>query len=204
VSAVSSPDRTAIERAVIDRSALQIDIDMQPEGVGQGSWLTSCFACLCCWSCWKEILWAMSGGAGQGYHRYEQPPTHEGQPVAAQGRQEHERSRLLHPPSKLALGQRCHRDLNEDPEKLMQQAGVPRFPNLSAKQSSDLSPSKKKGSLPDFGEACPTCLELYTPENPKITTKCGHHFHLACIYEWLERSQTCPMCYRPMNFEELE
>ena len=40
-------------------------------------------------------------------------------------------------------------------------------------------------------------------ENPKIWTACGHHFHLACIYEWLERKQTCPLCDTPMGFEEI-
>ncbi|KAM5567444.1 hypothetical protein ABKV19_015495 [Rosa sericea] len=52
-------------------------------------------------------------------------------------------------------------------------------------------------------EECPTCLEEYTPENPKITTKCSHHFHLACIYEWLERNQTCPVCSQVMSFNDL-
>ena len=45
-------------------------------------------------------------------------------------------------------------------------------------------------------DCCPTCLEEYTPDNPKIMTECGHHFHLACIYEWSERSNLCPMCSR--------
>lgn len=39
----------------------------------------------------------------------------------------------------------------------------------------------------------PSCAE-YTPENPKIMTKCSHHFHLGCIYEWMERSDSCPVC----------
>ena len=39
-------------------------------------------------------------------------------------------------------------------------------------------------------------------DNPKILTQCNHHFHLACIYEWLERSQTCPICSRQMSFDE--
>jgi len=34
----------------------------------------------------------------------------------------------------------------------------------------------------------------YDDENPKITTKCEHHFHLACILEWMERSDSCPVC----------
>ncbi|GKC68135.1 E3 ubiquitin protein ligase-like protein [Tanacetum coccineum] len=46
----------------------------------------------------------------------------------------------------------------------------------------------------DNEDVCPTCLEEYTLENPKIVTKCSHHFHLGCIYEWMERSDTCPMC----------
>ena len=45
---------------------------------------------------------------------------------------------------------------------------------------------------------CPTCLEAYTDSNPKVLTACGHHFHLPCIYEWLERSQACPICGREM------
>ncbi|GAU14027.1 hypothetical protein TSUD_168520, partial [Trifolium subterraneum] len=43
-------------------------------------------------------------------------------------------------------------------------------------------------------DVCPTCLEEYTEENPKIVTKCSHHYHLGCIYEWMERSDTCPVC----------
>lgn len=38
-----------------------------------------------------------------------------------------------------------------------------------------------------------SCAE-YTSENPKIMTKCSHHFHLGCIYEWMERSDSCPVC----------
>ncbi|GAB4857406.1 hypothetical protein Ancab_015315 [Ancistrocladus abbreviatus] len=41
---------------------------------------------------------------------------------------------------------------------------------------------------------CPICLEEYDEENPEILTKCEHHFHLACILEWMERSETCPVC----------
>ncbi|XAR51620.1 hypothetical protein NMG60_11006297 [Bertholletia excelsa] len=51
-------------------------------------------------------------------------------------------------------------------------------------------------------DVCPTCLEEYTPENPKIITKCSHHFHLGCIYEWMERSENCPVCGKVMAFDE--
>ncbi|XP_044507008.1 E3 ubiquitin-protein ligase At3g02290-like [Mangifera indica] len=51
-------------------------------------------------------------------------------------------------------------------------------------------------------DVCPTCLEEYTSENPKIVTKCSHHFHLGCIYEWMERSENCPVCGKVMAFDE--
>ncbi|MED6170900.1 hypothetical protein PIB30_035581 [Stylosanthes scabra] len=48
-------------------------------------------------------------------------------------------------------------------------------------------------------DACPICLEEYDAENPKLTTKCHHYFHLACILEWMERSETCPVCDQPQD-----
>ncbi|KAG9439178.1 hypothetical protein H6P81_019343 [Aristolochia fimbriata] len=51
-------------------------------------------------------------------------------------------------------------------------------------------------------DVCPTCLEEYTTENPKIVTQCAHHFHLGCIYEWMERSDSCPVCGKVMEFDE--
>lgn len=51
-------------------------------------------------------------------------------------------------------------------------------------------------------EECPTCLEEYDSENPKIVAACSHHFHLSCIYEWLERSKKCPICSRVLIFKE--
>ncbi|KAJ7944945.1 E3 ubiquitin-protein ligase [Quillaja saponaria] len=50
-------------------------------------------------------------------------------------------------------------------------------------------------------DVCPICLEEYDAENPKITTKCEHHFHLACILEWMERSEMCPVCDKDMVFD---
>ncbi|KAF8052398.1 hypothetical protein N665_1562s0009 [Sinapis alba] len=56
--------------------------------------------------------------------------------------------------------------------------------------------------MSDDEDVCPTCLEEYTSENPKIVTKCSHHFHLSCIYEWMERSENCPVCGKVMEFNE--
>lgn len=53
-------------------------------------------------------------------------------------------------------------------------------------------------------DVCPTCLEDYTLENPKIQLLCSHHFHLSCIYEWMERSDKCPFCGKVMLFTETQ
>ncbi|XP_042416860.1 uncharacterized protein LOC122005747 isoform X2 [Zingiber officinale] len=42
----------------------------------------------------------------------------------------------------------------------------------------------------------------YTPENPKIEGNYSHHFYLSCTYEWRERSDTCPVCGKEMQFCE--
>ncbi|KAF6157697.1 hypothetical protein GIB67_037270, partial [Kingdonia uniflora] len=41
----------------------------------------------------------------------------------------------------------------------------------------------------------------YDEENPRIITKCEHYFHLSCILEWMERSDTCPVCDQEMIFQ---
>ncbi|KAG5079824.1 hypothetical protein JHK86_003889 [Glycine max] len=65
--------------------------------------------------------------------------------------------------------------------------------------------SKRFGSVhsnSSDGDACPTCFEGYTEQNPMIITKCGHHFHLSCILEWQERRETCPICRKVVEFYE--
>jgi hypothetical protein len=39
-------------------------------------------------------------------------------------------------------------------------------------------------------------------DNPKIFTRCGHAFHMQCIYAWLERKNTCPLCESPMDLQD--
>uniref|UniRef100_A0A0C9RWB8 RING-type E3 ubiquitin transferase n=1 Tax=Wollemia nobilis TaxID=56998 RepID=A0A0C9RWB8_9CONI len=57
-------------------------------------------------------------------------------------------------------------------------------------------------ALADEEDVCPTCLEGYDKENPRIITKCEHNFHLGCILEWMERSDSCPICGQEMRFDE--
>ncbi|KAF5744383.1 RING-H2 finger B1A [Tripterygium wilfordii] len=66
-----------------------------------------------------------------------------------------------------------------------------------------VSPRKSKTSTLTVEEedACPICLEEYDEENPKLMTKCEHHFHLSCILEWMERSDSCPICDQEMKFD---
>ncbi|XWS23064.1 hypothetical protein CRYUN_Cryun29cG0089600 [Craigia yunnanensis] len=54
----------------------------------------------------------------------------------------------------------------------------------------------------DEEDVCPTCLEEYIAENPKIVLQCSHSYHLSCIYEWMERSENCPICDKMMIFIE--
>ncbi|KAK8522820.1 hypothetical protein V6N13_115766 [Hibiscus sabdariffa] len=51
-------------------------------------------------------------------------------------------------------------------------------------------------------DVCPTCLDEYDPENPRIVLQCSHSYHLGCIYEWMERSANCPICGKTMIFDE--
>ncbi|XP_066332926.1 probable E3 ubiquitin-protein ligase RHB1A [Miscanthus floridulus] len=55
----------------------------------------------------------------------------------------------------------------------------------------------------DEEDVCPICLEEYDEENPRSVTKCEHHFHLCCILEWMERSETCPVCDQVTLIDEM-
>jgi Ring finger domain len=52
-------------------------------------------------------------------------------------------------------------------------------------------------------DVCPTCLESYADENPRILPECGHDAHLQCILVWNERSGSkfCPVCACVLKFE---
>ncbi|XP_004510768.1 probable E3 ubiquitin-protein ligase RHB1A [Cicer arietinum] len=77
-------------------------------------------------------------------------------------------------------------------------------------KSAPISPSKAElwksneslALVTEEEDVCPICLEEYDVENPKSFTKCEHHFHLACILEWMERSDSCPICDQEMIFDE--
>lgn len=71
---------------------------------------------------------------------------------------------------------------------------VHEFPRLEEDEDEISKLKDAKSPVTEEEDVCPTCLEDYDLENPRIITKCEHHFHLACILEWMERSNTCPIC----------
>jgi hypothetical protein len=47
---------------------------------------------------------------------------------------------------------------------------------------------------------CPVCFDrLYVP----VTLKCNHVFCEHCIYEWLDKEKTCPVCRAEVENESL-
>nr|GMD28999.1 E3 ubiquitin-protein ligase At3g02290-like [Ipomoea batatas] len=85
--------------------------------------------------------------------------------------------------------QAAHEELTGKTERIILEV-EPKKPLLTF----DVVQCSVPSSNDDIEDVCPTCLEEYTFENPKIITKCSHHFHLSCIFEWQERSETCPVC----------
>jgi len=44
------------------------------------------------------------------------------------------------------------------------------------------------------GAECTICLDEGTPQTRWRSLRCGHHFHEACLLEWLRRARRCPLC----------
>lgn len=59
--------------------------------------------------------------------------------------------------------------------------------------------------LQDSDNVCIVCMDdLLSEEHKKKKAKrlpCGHFLHLSCLKNWMERSQTCPICRLPV-FDE--
>ncbi|CAH1416698.1 unnamed protein product [Lactuca virosa] len=70
-------------------------------------------------------------------------------------------------------------------------------------ESNKMNSEKSEDCVVKEDNECLICFEEYTLDNPKITTKCSHHYHLGCILNWQERSEFCPVCSRVMDFEEM-
>ena len=49
---------------------------------------------------------------------------------------------------------------------------------------------------------CSICLEDYTKETV-YKTRCDHKFHIDCVYEWLSKTHSCPLCRNYTFFNEI-
>ena len=50
---------------------------------------------------------------------------------------------------------------------------------------------------------CVICSDDFNSVKEIMATKCGHIFHSQCLFEWLDRSKTCPNCRNPTHVEDL-
>ncbi|CAN6273921.1 unnamed protein product [Urochloa humidicola] len=86
-------------------------------------------------------------------------------------------------------------------------APLPYDVGLTVAENPDLEKSNIKiktdgQQSPKVGEF-ESCEKEYDEENPRSITKCDHHFHLCCILEWMERSDTCPVCDQITVIDEM-
>ncbi len=44
-----------------------------------------------------------------------------------------------------------------------------------------------------FEMPCPKC-KFAGEECPPLEGQCGHHFHMHCVYKWLNTNEICPLC----------
>lgn len=148
------------------------------------------------WSSVSDCLGSFSDGSA--HPRYSRvPPSHRVGPSTVSSR---------HPERVSALRQRAAQPASE--EKLAHCA-VPSQGAAIAPPPPPLVPDSNAvyNLLDDEQEdVCPTCLESYAEDNPKISSNCGHSFHLQCIVAWETRSGTrfCPICAKVMEYVEAE
>ena len=63
------------------------------------------------------------------------------------------------------------------------------------------------GKLEVHEDECVICMETFDATNPRIPTLCGcgenkTYFHLPCLYQWTEQSNSCPSCRKELTWEE--
>lgn len=53
-------------------------------------------------------------------------------------------------------------------------------------------------------DVCSICLDPYTDTEPAMEFVCGHSFHFQCSESWLQRSDSCPMCWKKLQYKGQE
>jgi hypothetical protein len=61
------------------------------------------------------------------------------------------------------------------------------FRDIAAAKGSEIDPT------------CPVCLSEFEPDDGLRVLPCEHHFHLACVDEWLGTNNSCPTCRRVIS-----
>ncbi|KAL0727212.1 hypothetical protein Bca4012_023305 [Brassica carinata] len=107
--------------------------------------------------------------------------------------------RDLQNPSKLPITQTN----SSEGSRVVTTQNVPeKLPEKETWRADDFTDTDLKKKNRETIDECPICLEEYDIDNPKLLTKCGHDFHLACILEWMERSEACPVCDKELVLSE--
>ena len=47
-------------------------------------------------------------------------------------------------------------------------------------------------------ETCAVCLDDFAADPRHLDLVCTHNFHAECLYDWLAKSDACPMCRQTM------
>lgn len=51
---------------------------------------------------------------------------------------------------------------------------------------------------------CPICWSQLEVGNEYLKMKCKHHYHTACLEEWLKKKSSCPMCNAEIKVSDYE
>lgn len=51
----------------------------------------------------------------------------------------------------------------------------------------------------DKDELCAICKE----DSPNFITDCNHHYHAECLFPWLKKSKSCPLCMKDQEMDAL-
>ena len=65
---------------------------------------------------------------------------------------------------------------------------------INKERYEDLPETKATQKQIDEKEECSICCEVFQLEESVTQLKCEHIFHKNCIIQWLELSDTCPVC----------
>lgn len=99
----------------------------------------------------------------------------------------------------------------EERSKEIEVAMITRYYSSTSPSKDHSLPTVANGTQPEKNasreldaDSCPVCLlEFEAGDSISMSRNCTHKFHNKCIFEWLRRQDTCPLCrqdvFRPMS-----